>query len=157
MNVPEAPEPEINWGYNCLTIGVHHGRPEQLWNLPLLQAYEMFGEDLKDLVVYRIYTDALIFVHRGLEPRPNKEWAEKVKTQAENLYHDMLQRKVDEIDDYYKSPMWKRDVGDVVERIKNNKLNPFYQPLHAHDSVNMLCRILGVSASQKIVFPKETE
>jgi hypothetical protein len=38
-------ESKINWGYNCLTAGIHHGRPEPLWNLPLLQAFMMFGVD----------------------------------------------------------------------------------------------------------------
>jgi hypothetical protein len=32
---------------------------------------------------------------------------------------------------------------------KENKLNPFYEPLHTHDSLNLLCRIVGMSARYK--------
>lgn len=150
MGINRKPEDKINWGYNCLTSGVYHGRPESLWNLPLLQAIHMFSaEDLKDLVVYRIYTDALILVHRGFEPRPSEKWAEKVKEIAERRYHNLLQRKVGEISQYYKSPQLKRNVESVVERVKDNRLSPYYQPLHGHDSINLLCRILGVSADQE--------
>lgn len=141
---------EINWRYNCLTTGVHDGRPEPLWNLPLVQAIHMFSaDDLKDLVIYRIYTDALIYVNCGLEPRPSKEWAEKIKEVAEERYSRTLQHKIGEIAQYYESPMWKREVTGVVERVKNNRLNPNYEPRHGHDSINLLCRILGVGAAQE--------
>lgn len=143
-------EPEIEWGYNCLTQGVHHGRPEKLWNLPLIQAIHMFsGDQLKELVVYRIYTDALIYVHRGVEPRPSEEWAEKVKRFAEESYPNVFQHKIGEISEYYRSSECTRDQMEVIERVKDNKLNPHYEPLHPHDSINMLCRIIGVSASIK--------
>lgn len=139
---------EINWGYNCLTTGVHHGRPEALWNVPLFQAVHMFDADtLKDLVVYRIYTDALIYVHCGAEPRPTKEWAEKIKDQAEKRYPNALQHKIGEIVNYYKSPTFQNDVKDVVKRVKDNRLNPHYEPLHSHDTINMLCRIIGTSSA----------
>jgi len=141
-------EPEINWGYNCLTTGVHHGRPEALWNMPLLQMTYIFNPDeIKELIVYRIYTDALIYVHRGSDPRPTEQWAERIKEIAEERYLNVLQLKIGEITKYYESPAWHRDVHGVIERIKNNRLNPRYQPLHSHDSINMLCRIVGVSAS----------
>lgn len=141
---------EINWGYNCLTAGVHHGRPEAIWNLPLLQAVHMFtAEELEDLVVYRIYTDALIYVHRGDESRMTEEWAKQVKEYAEALYPNVLRTKVGEITKYYDSPEWHRDVHSVVDRVKNNRLNPSYQPLHGHDTINMLCRIIGVSCARK--------
>jgi hypothetical protein len=139
----------INWGYNCLTVGIHHGRPEVLWNLPLLQAAtHMFSADeLKELVISRIYTDALIMVNRGDEPRPSEAWAEKVKELAEERYSNTLQHKIGEISTYYKSSTYKNDVQGVVERVKDNRLNPHYEPLHSHDSINMLCRIIGVSSS----------
>lgn len=152
------PEAKINWGGNCLTSGIHHGRPEPLWNLPLIQAIHMFSADeLKDLVVYRIYTDALIFVNcspftqkgTGQTVKFTQEWAEKVKEIAEKHYANVLQHKVGEISNYYKSPSWKRDVEDVVERVKDNRLNPNYEPQHGHDSINMLCRILGVRAESE--------
>jgi hypothetical protein len=140
---------EINWGYNCLTVGIHHGRPETLWNLPLLQAAtHMFSADeLKELVISRIYTDALIMVNRGDEPRPSEAWAKKVKELAEERYSNTLQRKIGEISTYYKSSTYKNDVQGVVERVKDNRLNPRYEPLHPHDTINMLCRILGSSSS----------
>jgi hypothetical protein len=149
-------EPEINWGYNCLTVGIHHGRPEALWNLPLLQAYEIFKEEaLKELVVDRIYSDAVMFVHHspftqkgtGQTVTITQEWAEKTKEIAEKRYSHVLQVKIDELEQYYNSPYWARDVADAVARAKKNKLNPYWAPLHSHDSINMLCRILGTSAS----------
>lgn len=147
----EPVEPEINWGYNCLTPGVHHGRPEALWNLPLFQAVHMFDQEtLKDLVVYRIYTDALIYVHRGAEPRPNEEWAGKIKEEAEKRYSNALQHKIGEIVNYYKSSTFQNDVKDVVKRVKDNRLNPYYEPLHSHDTINMLCRIIGVSSNRAV-------
>ena len=141
-------KPEIEWGYNCLTQGVHHGRPEKLWNLPLIQAAHMFsGDQLRELVVYRIYTDALIYVNCGVEPRPSEEWAEKVKKFAEDLYSNVFQRKIGEVSEYYRSSECTRDQLKVIERVKDNRLNPNYEPLHPHDSINMLCRIIGTSAS----------
>lgn len=146
---------EINWGYNCLTAGVHHGRLEALWCLPLLQAREIFDADaLKDLVIYRIYTDALIFVHRGNQPTMSEEWAEKTKELAEAGYPEVLQAKIEELEKHYASPTWHRDVAAVVERVKDNRLNPHYQPLHPHDSINMLCRIIGTMASIQASVPK---
>src|SRR3954465_6165533 len=57
----------INWGYNCLTSGVHHGRPEAIWNIPLLYAAtEVFRRDiLRELVISRIYNDAMQMVEHG--------------------------------------------------------------------------------------------
>jgi hypothetical protein len=157
--VKEAPEPEINWGYNCLTGGVHHGRPEELWKIPLIQASVIFTrDDLKEIVVNRIYTDALIYVHRspfaqkGSEEtvKFTQEWAEKIKEIAEARYSDVFQNKIDELHAYYASSSWHRDVEGVIERVKSNRLNPTFQPLHGHDSINLLCRILGVSASLEV-------
>jgi hypothetical protein len=142
---------EINWSYNCLTVGIHHGRPERLWNLPLLQAAQMFsGEDLKDLVVSRIYADALIYVHSGDEPRPTEKWAERVKELAEKRYLRIFQSMIGEISRYYQMPEHKRELHDAVVLVKDNGLGRHYQPLHSHDSINMLCRILGTSSSAKI-------
>jgi len=143
---------EINWGFNCLTTGIHHGRPEALWNLPLFQATHMFSaEDLKELVISRIYTDALIFVHRGQTDRRivTEEWATCIKELATAKYSNVLQHKIGEISRYYRSPECKRDQKGVVNRIKDNRLNPKYQPLHGHDSINMLCRILGTECSRE--------
>src|SRR3954464_6788954 len=70
-------ESKINWGYNCLTAGIHHGRPEPLWNLPLFQASMMFGTDgLKHLVVARIFTDAMQFVEHCMEPQMPMQFVE---------------------------------------------------------------------------------
>jgi hypothetical protein len=86
-------------------------------------------------------------VNRGDEPRPSEAWAKKVKELAEERYSNTLQRKIGEISTYYKSSTYKNDVQGVVERVKDNRLNPRYEPLHPHDTINMLCRILGSSSS----------
>lgn len=139
---------EIDWGYNCLTVGIHHGRPEALWNLPLLQAMTMFQvNDLQEIVIARIYNDAMQFVEHGEEPRSTKEWAEQVKEYSKNQFSDILTKKMKELQTYYDSQSWRQDVEGVIERIKKDQLNPHYAPLHSHDSINMLCRILGTSAS----------
>ena len=139
---------EINWRQNCLTTGVHDGRPEALWDLPIHHSITMFGFDgLKKIVVARIYNDAMQFVEHSEEPRPTKEWAERTRNLAEEKFENAYLTKLDEIFKYYGLPQWDRDVEDMIERIQNNKLNPGYQPRHPHDSINMLCRIIGVSCS----------
>ncbi|MFL5660099.1 MAG: hypothetical protein ACJ8BW_01975 [Ktedonobacteraceae bacterium] len=141
---------EINWGDNCLTSGVHHGRPEALWNLPLLQATHMFTpEQLKELVVDRIYNDAMEWVEHGNEPRLPQAWAERVKELAEPMVLSTYYEKIEEISDYYRSPMFKRDVNFAIEFNKAGKLNSGYQPTHSHDTINLLCRIVGSSASRQ--------
>src|SRR4051812_32731468 len=62
--VAELLEEPINWGFNCLTQGVHHGRPEALWNIPLnYAATKLFDKDtLKEIVISRIYNDAMQYV-----------------------------------------------------------------------------------------------
>lgn len=141
---------EINWGFNCLTKGVHHGRPEALWNLPLSQALMMYElEGLKEIVVARIFNDAMQMIEHGDEPRMPETWGKVVAELAEEDFTITFATKLDEIVKYYSGPMWKRDAEGVIERIKLNKLNPRYSPLHSHDTVNMLCRILGVSCSLK--------
>jgi hypothetical protein len=144
LNPPEKP---VEWGYNCLTQGIHHGRPEPIWNIPLLQALAMFDtRDLKQLVVARIHTDALIFVHRGENP-PTEEWAQRVADLAAEKFDDVFAAKLKELEAYYDSPEWYRDIREAIERVKDNRLNTRYLPLHSHDSINMLCRIIGVSCS----------
>lgn len=141
---------EINWGYNCLTVGVHHGRPEALWTLPLLQAARIFqAEPLKELVIARIYNDAMQMVEYGNEPRMPKTWADQTKEYADNWFRHVFQRKIGELVKYYDSPNWSHDIEEVILRVRQNKLNPHYEPLHGHDSINMLCRILGSSASRE--------
>lgn len=138
---------EINWGYNCLTYGVHHGRPEAIWNLPLLQTTFMFTPvQLQALVVDRIYNDAMLYVKHGKEPRRPKEWADQIKECAGPLVLPLYQKKVGEITQYYRSSSFKRDLDGVIERNQMNKLNPFYAPLHDHDTINLLCRMVGQGA-----------
>jgi hypothetical protein len=141
---------DIEWGYNCLTVGIHHGRPEKIWNLPLIHATWMFSEaELKELVISRIYNDAMMYVEHGEEPRLPKEWADRVKELAEEMYLRTLKVKVGEINRYYASPEWRNEVEGVIKRVENNKLNPHYEPLHPHDTINLLCRIIGSSCSRK--------
>ena len=145
---------EINWGYNCLTQGVHHGRPEPLWNLPLNYAIGLFGKNqLALLVLTRIHRDALqITLHNE---QYTTEWANRVRAHAEEHYDRTLQHKVGEISTYYKSSGFKADLDRVVELVEKDQLNVFYEPLHGHDSINMLCRIIGVNAC--IEASKETD
>lgn len=147
---------EINWGYNCLTRGVHHGRPEAIWNIPLIQAVHMYKRDeLKELILARIYNDAMQYVKFGAELRPSTSWAERVREIAEEKYDNRLQHKVGEISNYYKSPQFHRDVEGIIVRVIDDRLNPHYAPLHDHDSLNMFCRILGTTASRAAVHPSE--
>jgi hypothetical protein len=142
---------EIDWGYNCLTQGVHHGRPEAIWNLPLLQTMKMFSPvQLQQLVVDRIYNDAMQYVEHGNNPRPSKEWAEKLKEVAAPLVLHVYQRKIGEITKYYLSPGFKHDLDNAVDLNKQNKLNSYYAPLHDHDTINMLCRIVGSSGLREV-------
>lgn len=149
---------KIEWGYNCLTESVHHGRPEKIWNLPLLYAVQIYSaEQLKRLVVARIYNDAMQYVDNS--PFTQKgtgksfsfanEWAEQIKQYAEDWLPSTLQHTVGEIAQYYKSNNRQTDVDQVVERVEMNKLNPGYAPLHGHDSINLLCRILGTCCARE--------
>lgn len=138
----------IEWGYNCLTAGVHHGRPEAIWNIPLLHAARiMQRETLKSLVVARIYNDAVQIVDHNDEF--DDAWATRVREAAEEMYDHALQHKVGELVRYYESSGWGMDQEDAVRRVIEDKLNPGYKPLHGHDSINMLCRIVGTRASRE--------
>ena len=141
---------DVEWGYNCLTAGIHHGRPEPLWNMPLLQAIRVFpGDVLFDLVMTRIYNDAMQYVEYGDKPAPSQEWARTVKMLSANKFARVLKSKTDEIIKYYDSTGWELQSQELVQRVQDNKLNPAYTPLHPHDSLNLLCRIIGVSCSQE--------
>lgn len=156
---PVAP---IEWGFNCLTQGVHHGRPEKIWNLPLIQANAMYSkEQLKAIVVNRIFNDAMQFVNQtpqiveqvGTGARTKldwlKAWAETVKKYADEMFEGALESKLDELFKYYGSSHFKREGDDIIERIEVDELNPHYEPLHLHDTINLLCRIIGTSASRR--------
>jgi hypothetical protein len=139
---------DINWGFNCLTMGVHHGRPEEIWNIPLGYAVQIYARDvLEEMVVSRIYNDAMQMVEHGVEPRPTKEWADRVKELARERFEMTLDDRVRGLSEYYDSRSWAYDTQDVAERIGRNKLNPNYAPLHSHDSINQLCRMVGVGSS----------
>lgn len=149
----------IEWGHNCLTAGIHHGRPEPLWNLPLLYAATvMFRRDeLKTLVLERIHQDAMQFVEhspfvqKGTENsvRFTQEWADRVKEISERKYDTTLQHKIGELSKYYETHGRRQDVHGMLHAYMHGTLNRGYQPLHGHDSINLLCRILGTSASIK--------
>lgn len=147
-------EEPLNWGYNCLTPGIHHGRPETIWNLPLFQAAYMFGEnELRELVLARIYNDAMQFVEYAdivSTVSTTPEWAAKVKEHSEEIYLHTLKRKIGEIAKYYQSPQWQHEQQGVVERVQKDKLNPHFDPRHPHDSINLLCRIIGTSAEREV-------
>jgi len=153
---PQKSQKEIEWGYNCLTQGVHHGRPEKIWNLPLGYAVLIYGQDaLKEIVVARIYNDAMQYVDNspfvqkgtGATMEITSEWANRIKEIAEDKFLDTLKRTDRGLADYYTSSQWRTDIQGIVDLVKQDKLNPHYEPLHSHDSINLLCRIIGVSAS----------
>lgn len=137
----------IDWNQNCLTQGVHDGRQESLWQMPLGYAQKIYGGSvLAEMVIARVYNDAMQVVEHSSEEAFTKEWAERVKEIVSERFQDVFESKLKELSDYYKSSMFKRDTLDAVDRIERQKLNPNYEPLHHHDSINLLCRILGVSA-----------
>lgn len=148
----------LEQGFNCLTQGVHHGRPEAIWNLPLGYAAQIYGQSaLEEIVVARIYNDAVELV--TLSPfTPNdgspfsftQEWADRMRIQARADFARFLDRKVAELGEYYTSSVWHNDIRMVQEGIRADKLNPHYAPLHGHDTINMLCRILGTSCERKV-------
>src|SRR4051812_14868351 len=103
----------INWGYNCLTAGVHHGRPEAIWNIPLVYAATVVFDraTLQELVISRIYNDAMQYVEYGDTDHSitTPEWVNRVKGRAEELYLNTLTQKVGEITKYYDSSSWQHD------------------------------------------------
>lgn len=147
---------EINWSFNCLTSDVHHGRPETIWNIPLhYAATKLYRRDvLQELVISRIYNDAMMYVEAspfvqkdtGATTSFNEEWADLVKKFAEERYLNILQLKIGELSKYYASPGWALEQQETARRVTENKLNPNYAPLHPHDSINQLCRMIGMGA-----------
>lgn len=138
----------IDWSQNCLTGGVHNGRQEEIWNIPLGYATQIFPKEaLKDLVVARIYNDAMMLVQHG--EGFTQDWADRLKAAAEEMYERTLQQKVGELEQYYKSHSFQHDILDAAERVERDKLNPRYAPLHHHDTINLLCRMIGVSSDYK--------
>lgn len=150
LNRPNTPVME--WGYNCLTSGIHHGRPEAIWDLPLQYGITMFEFDgLKKIVVARIYNDAKQFVDHAPTDHniTTPEWAIRVRDLAEEQFEDFYNRKLTEILEYYSSAGWTTTAHGIISQIQTNTLNVHYNPRHAHDSINMLCRILGTSCSRE--------
>jgi hypothetical protein len=141
-------ENEINWGFNCLTTGIHHGRPEAIWNIPLLHAIHIYHREmLRDLVISRIHKDALQFTLHNQEY--TTAWANRVRAIAQEKYRTTIQHTVGELSNYYNTPEFERGSDQAARLFAEDKLNPGYKPLHGHDSINMLCRILGTKASRE--------
>lgn len=150
----EEPADQINWGYNCLTQGVHHGRPEPIWNLSLLHAFGIFQPvELRELVLNRIYNDAMLFVRHGEDPRPTEAWATRVMLRADELYDRYMVAKTAELHEYYEGESWRNTVRQTLDLYKAGKLNGHFQPLHGHDSINLFCRILGTTSSRDVGAP----
>src|SRR5918993_2555653 len=140
---------EIDWTQNCLTGGIHHGRDGAIWSIPLRYAAIIFTADtLKDIVISRIYADALQVVEHSNHEGHSEEWARRTKEIAEQRYKLTLEHKVGEIANYYKSSGWLSDQQEIAGRVVKGKLNPHYAPLHSHDSINLFCRILGDSSAR---------
>jgi len=156
----ETPETKVDWTRNCLTPWVHHGREGELWSIPLRYAVVIFRRAyLRDLVIERIYADAMQFVehHSNVIVKQvgtgmksyiyTQEWADAVRARAEQMYDNLLQQKVGEIVRYYDSSGWELEQQEMARRVKEGTLtNTAYAPLHDHDTINMICRIMGVSA-----------
>lgn len=138
----------IDWGQNCLTKGVHNGRDGALWGIPLGYAVSIFeAEALQELVVVRIYSDAMQMVRHG--EGFTMEWAAAVKHYAELMYQHTLQSKIDELSKYYATQGWKSEQRLTLRLVTVSKLSVHYEPLHSHDTINLLCRIIGVGAEHK--------
>lgn len=156
LNLPD--KPFVNWTWNCLTDGIHNGRPEAIWKLSLIQTTYMFTPaQLQQLVVDRIYNDAMQIAEHSDNPSMFEKWAEKTKEIAGPMVLEIYQRKVAEITEYYRSRMFKGDLDMAIELNKNNKLNPRYEPSHGHDTLNLLCRIVGDSAKRQASAELEKE
>lgn len=150
---------EINWRQNCLTGGVHDGRPDAIWNVPLLYAATVLfkKESLEQLVISRIYNDAMQlveaspFVQHGTDETVTftEKWANRVQENAEQFYMSTLQHKVGELFNYYREVRFEEEMFEAARRNKEGKLNWHYEPLHSHDTINMFCRILGVKSEMK--------
>lgn len=133
------------WGYNCLTAGIHHGRPDQLWNIPLRQIAQMFTvEEIKDLIVTRIYQDAMVYVRKASF---SKDWADLVQELAKHMAMDTFNRTLDTVTHYYGTVQWSRSVEHMLELLHAGTLSMHYKPLHSHDSLNQVCRAVGTSCS----------
>lgn len=139
---------KIDWTQNCLTQGIHNGRDGELWNMPLgYAAQHVFrAATLRELVIQRIYWDAVQFVEHG-DLSFTMAWALDVKNRAEELYPARLQVTIGKLSNYYKSEQWGREQEQVAQIVRQNKLNENYAALHTHDTINQLCRQIGVSAS----------
>lgn len=141
-------ENQIDWTQNCLTAGIHNGRDGAIWSMPLGYAVSIFeAETLRELVIERIYSDARQVIEHN--DKFDQKWADAVKHYAELMYQDALDKKIEELEKYYKQHRFQQDLIRAVEHVKEGKLNVFYEPLHTHDTINLLCRIIGVSASRQ--------
>lgn len=138
---------EINWRHNCLTVGVHDGSPEAIWNISLLHAVKIIDEvTLEELIIARIYNDAMQMVENNDDL--DKAWADRVRIHSIANYKEVLKQKVEELERYYSSVGWGLEMQEAARRLKVGKLNPHWAPLHHHDTLNLLCRIIGSSASR---------
>lgn len=139
----------VDWSQNCLTGGIHNGRDGKLWAIPLGYAVVIFdAETLRELVIERIYSDAMQVVEHS--DKHSQAWADAIKHYAELMYMNKLQHKVGELSNYYKSANWRSDQQGAVRRVKEGTLNVNYEPLHGHDTINLFCRIVAVSASGQV-------
>lgn len=147
MNVPEGRL--INWSANCLTRGVHSGRQEAIWTMPLLHAASVFlAIDIEALVSARIYNDAMQLAEHGTGY--TKEWAERMREMAKVRCFELLTAKTAEIQEYYTSASWRNEVEMGIKLLQEDKLNERYKPLHSHDSLNLFCRILAQSCDYNV-------
>ena len=136
---------EIDWTQNCLTGGIHKGRNGALWPMPLGYAVHLYDFDtLKDIVIARIYSDAKQLIENN--DKYDLAWADKIKENAEKAYYTTFQSKLDDLGDYYNSAIFRNDHKTIVRLVEEDKLNPGFEPLHSHDTINLLCRIIGVQA-----------
>jgi hypothetical protein len=150
---------DIDWTQNCITRGIHNGRPEPIWNLPLTTVRVAYPSDeLKELILDRIYQDAMQYVdnspfqQEGVDEvvRYEQSWAQELRDKAKEIYQVWLERKLGELLHFYTSPTWRETIHGTVQLAKEGKLNKHFFPLHSHDSINLFCRILAIQAVLEI-------
>jgi hypothetical protein len=78
----------------------------------------------------------------------DQAWANRVKAFAKERYLQTM-RKIDELSDYYLSPHVPSATSRTSSNWSSEQAQPHYEPLHSHDTINLLCRILGVGAETK--------
>lgn len=136
--VTEVPQEKVNWGYNCLTAGVHHGRQTDTWREPLKGLLDnLTVGEIMQTVSQRIKDDAQQYADVGmLECGVDAVMIEFNKIDFGEWYLLHLVA----LEGHYKQlgmPLGERYMEDRPT---------LYMHQLDQDSLNMVCRILGQRA-----------